>query len=471
MIQRKSSMYRLTIVLGVLVIVGLTVYLISRYMNPTVQAQSDVEKMEKAYEKGRKAFDAVPPDYKEAKKDFEEAKKYSTTAVDDVEVLSRGSSKPSNELRGKVFKYRAQALRDYWYASAAAEGRPMSELESTDSISKEKFLSYEKLSALSGSDTDRDIAIAALFRAANFLDEDAELQKDALRSLRYMGADPRNRDSTYYENLDHVCHNLIKLSENDPSANYQMAEIEFYQPGFGTPPAPESRDVNRIKKARDYLQAVRKNKIYPYWRVTYLDLQISDWFIKYGKAKGALTPQEPVRLDTLLFGPDGVMDRAASGKGLNDPTLSPLDVGGAMKSVSMLVRRRAEEYKADEKKDPANLLAAVKAMLNASKILYDSTSAETLANTGVLLDVGGEMIIAQAVMGYDGFVRAGERWASVREEMLEVGHKALEKKKSGDQPPGVHQPDAYARIGDVVDREAFYIRVEARAPWRNRGRP
>src|SRR5262249_14507769 len=126
-----------------------------------------------------------------------------------------------NGQAGRAFWVKARALRDFAFARALQDGKPLP--DTPDTTTGETFRSL----ALIPDGQAFAEALRRLRRAAEVLPEDAAVQKEALRAELTL---PARRLAPGWPFVERVCGNILALDEKDPRANYQLALFHFEQP-------------------------------------------------------------------------------------------------------------------------------------------------------------------------------------------------------------------------------------------------
>jgi predicted Zn-dependent protease len=284
------------------------------------------------------------------------------------EDKNRGMSKEEmDRMVGKMRWLYARAVRDRVYAKAKAEGKPLD--DNTDTTTNEKYRSYAAVALRDQMQYQE--ALQSLRLAVPLLPDEPELLKDAVRlelSLQPI-------DWQYAEPL---LRQIVKLNPKDGRAHFFLARYNFEQPDAsagGLPTAYDRRDLPRVEEAKASLKAAKENG-QPFWRVAYMEADIANWELaeaKKGKNRSSIELKTQA-LEGLLFGRDGLLDRATRGVGLTN-ALSVVDAGGLF-GVHKVAMRFATEGDGETADKAGRVRQVADSLLASSEKLAESKSGE-----------------------------------------------------------------------------------------------
>jgi tetratricopeptide (TPR) repeat protein len=302
---------------------GATGYFVYRMIKQPPGVEEVFKQAETTYSQGEDAFKAgnaavAAERFGEARKQVEQVLGSVEKSMADAE--SSGKKLPKQDemqnLRTKAHYLRAHIIRDYYFAKAAADGKPIA--ESLDSSTGEKYRNFLAIP----DEKDRVEAVGSLRTAAVELHKDGVALRECLRVE--LQVTPIN-----WERLSNLCSAILELDPKDSRAHYWLARYEFLQPQLDdkgyTDTDPAKRSSERVERA---LRAVRKAKelgTQPPWRLLEIEARALDWLAEHTpKKKGAPNKSED-ELRSLLFHPtDGALAKARSGQTLELPTLYDL---------------------------------------------------------------------------------------------------------------------------------------------------
>lgn len=302
---RSSSAYRITLWILTLLCLGATGYI--AYL--TFWAGSSPARLarsaQQAYEKGQAA--EADNNWELACQRYDEARLLAQKGLDTLSQLAeqrRINDSDYKQLLGTLNWIKARAIRDYHYARAAADNKPLQEFP--DPVIQENFRPF----LLVPQAEDRVEAIQALRIAGNLLrSEDPEVLKEALRleitltPINWKFAEPLLREA-------------LKRDPSDVRAHYFLARYEFDQPREDdiTPTEDRRKSSERVQLAREHLEQAKKKPV-QYWRLAGLEAEILDWTVRTAdsrRLKPELRAASQRQLEELLFAePDGAIPRAS----------------------------------------------------------------------------------------------------------------------------------------------------------------
>lgn len=325
---RQSRGYRAFLILGSIACLAGTAYLGWKTFVQTGGAAADRDKAKEAYAKGEANLTANP---KEAAVQFDVAAMTAESGLGRLEADKKSGRITDDVLKkmeGELHHLVARSIRDRHYAKSQADGKPLG--EQTDSVSGEKYRPYTALT----DPADIGKVNQALVRAFDAAPASPEVVKDAARfELSLAGL--------RWDVLDKLLPAYQAVSPNDHRPYYFQALREFEQQelvdGRWVPTPPAKRSGERVAKAREYLDAAKKNNS-PYWRTAHLDADILAWQLDEAKkGKNKSTAEARTRaLDGLLFDPDGALDRAARGDRFT--SMSMYDLRGVLGVYLLAIR-------------------------------------------------------------------------------------------------------------------------------------
>jgi tetratricopeptide (TPR) repeat protein len=280
------------------------------------------DRAESLYESGLASQSAG--DTVSAARHWEQAKEQVEAALAELtREAARTPATPNNlnlfrALEGRCQWLRMKALRDLAYARAANDRTTLAAIE--DSTTGERFPHPVRIPDLA----QRQDALAALYRAAQLMPENLEVQKESLRTRLMI-------PPVHWPSVVAAARNVRAIEPRDFRAGYALARFEFEQfDAPGTPTPPERRDFERIAKSREILAEACSVEGYPIWRAIHLDAQITTWLRDHylrGR-RDSDAARESDRLGKLLLAPEtGAVARAVRGDG-TARLVSDLDING-----------------------------------------------------------------------------------------------------------------------------------------------
>lgn len=297
-----KAKFRLSLMFALALVCGYVGWLFFRERDPIVP----LETAERTYQDGLKL---------EKLKDFKNAaEKY-----DQANVLLEHSLKRLNgphgldkekleEVSGKVLYMKSLALRDKYYAAAAAAGKPLAEAK--DSVTNQNFRTVLNIP----DSKDREEATGCIRGAATlFLAKEYDVQLEALR-LELMST------PIAWDQVEKLSRAILEIKPSDNRAKFMLAKFEFEQPEPGklVPSAPERRSPERIRVAKRLVEEVKTDSTFPVWRTEFLNAQIHFWLMNRARDKRAPEFQsELATLDMLLLDEVvGAVPRIRRGEGM-----------------------------------------------------------------------------------------------------------------------------------------------------------
>jgi Tfp pilus assembly protein PilF len=235
-------------------------------MQARQRAERAIKAGEDAYVIGARALEAG--DGAGALPSLDEAVLHASQALDDLEQEQQAMP-PGNEA-GRACWLKARALRDQAFAKALASRQPLNLSEDTTTGVK-----FRHVLAIPDPQA-RTEAVGCLRQAALRLDEDIDVQQDALRTETTL-------QPLEWQLVERFSRNLVKLDPSNGRALYMLARFEFEQPardartGTFVPRLPEKRGSSRVVLALEHLNQLKKTKAYPVWRTLHLEAQVHSW--------------------------------------------------------------------------------------------------------------------------------------------------------------------------------------------------
>ena len=305
---RSSTAYQVTLWVLTLLCLGAAGYI--AYLtfwggsSPARLARS----AEQAYQRGQAA--EADKNWDLAQQRYDEARLLAQKGLEALQKLAEAQKIPESDyktLLGRLNWLKAQAIRDFYYAQAAAEGKPLQEFP--DPLLEENFRPF----LLIPDQDDRVEAISALRIASSLLkSEDPQVLKEGIRleitlnPIQWKQAEPLLREA-------------LKRDPKDPRAHFFLARYEFDQPQEDglTPTDDRRKSGERVQLAREHLEQAKKKSIH-YWRTVGLEAEILDWTLRTAETR-RLKPEVQAatrrQLEDLLFAePDGAIALAQRGQ-------------------------------------------------------------------------------------------------------------------------------------------------------------
>ena len=332
---RSSTAYRVTLWVLTLLCLGAAGYI--AYLtfwggsSPARLARS----AEQAYQRGLAA--EADKNWDLAQQRYDEARLLAQKGLEVLQKLAEAQKIPESDyktLLGRLNWLKAQAIRDFYYAQAAAEGKPLQEFP--DPLVQENFRPF----LLIPDQDDRVEAISALRIASSLLkSEDPNVLKEGIRleitlnPIQWKQAEPLLREA-------------LKRDPNDPRAHFFLARYEFDQPldDGVTPTEDRRKSGERVQRAREHLEQAKKKSIH-YWRTVGLETEILDWTLRTAETR-RLKPEVQAatrrQLEELLFAePDGAI--ALAQRDQKYENFGNADVQGLLRLLRIAMSQALEE--------------------------------------------------------------------------------------------------------------------------------
>lgn len=264
---------------------------------------------EKAYAQGLEAYGQK--NWNDAATRFDEARLLSDKALESLKEQGTSGKIPPDEfksLNGKIMWVKARAIRDFAFAKAHSDGKPIQ--EDPDPQYNEQFRSFGRIPDIDA----RIDSITAVRVAGELLGaDDPDVLKEALRyeltvsAIQWKIAEPLLRQA------------VKKPDSKDARAHYYLALYEFSQPDAPVA-SDEKKTGERVERARKHLEAAKQNGS-AYWRTIGLEAEILEWTVRTGPARKmkpeAITAADR-SLEKLLFDPQtGAIAAAQHGEHLS----------------------------------------------------------------------------------------------------------------------------------------------------------
>jgi len=295
---RKSSAYRVTMIVLSLVCLGGAGFLVYRTYIAKDSAETLLANARQRYAAGAAADKAG--NNGDATKAYSEAAIHAENglaAVRGAVEARKVTADDTKPMRAEFFTLHARAVRDREYTKAAADGKPLVEpLDTTLSVN------YRSFAALPNGE-DIQATYNDLRQATDLDPENPDLALDLLR-MEFM------QQPLPWPSIARLCETILKKSPNDSRANYCLARELFQQGGS----KPTDKSLDRVTKAEKYLADAENNKS-PYWRTEWLRLQMLAWHAERAAAardKGEKAKRAAALRDEL-FKPSGPLALAADG--------------------------------------------------------------------------------------------------------------------------------------------------------------
>jgi predicted Zn-dependent protease len=347
---RRSRGYRLLLIVLSIACLGAAGYIAYRTFIAANDYANNFKSADIAYQRGLKAYQ--DKNWTEAVTRFDEARLLAEQAREQLDTDVVEGRIPRDDAKtdmGKILWIKARAIRDWAYAKAHAEGKPLVEL--TDPDLKETYRSFVLIpDAANGDNRDRAEALLSLRGAAELLPDDPEVNKDAIR-VEVL------RNPIEWKVTEPLLRKAVQLNPKDPRAQFFLARYEFEQPGDTTTlpittqrhmrgwrEVMANKSAERMAKANEHRDLAQKNGA-RFWRCEGLKAEILYWTSITGpirKAKPDVIDAANRELDALLFTPQtGLIAQANKGEYLKD--LGPSDLA-AINWVLAIGIDRAIDY-------------------------------------------------------------------------------------------------------------------------------
>jgi predicted Zn-dependent protease len=420
---RRSRGYRFLLLALSIVCLGGAGYIAYRTFFVGNDYASNLKSAEAAYQRGLKAYQ--DKNWAEAVMRFDEARLLAERARESLDTqvvegkIPRDDAKPE---MGKILWIKARAIRDWAYAKAHADGKPL--VEPNDPDLKETYRSFVLIpDGANGDNRDRIEALLSLRGAAELLPDDPEVNKDAIR-VEVL------RQPIEWKVTEPLLRKAVQLNPKDPRAQFFLARYEFEQPGDTTiVPVPTQRhqrgwrelmankSAERMTKANEHRELAQKNGA-RFWRSEGLKAEILYWTSVTGpirKAKTEAIDNANRELDALLFTPQtGLMAAASRGDNLKD--LGPSDLA-ALNWILAIGIDRAIDYALQPNGRTDRISQVVRAALD----LSDHVVADPA------LSFGAPALLSQTI------------------EVMELAQRFLTKSEPGLWPSYVERMDALVK--------------------------
>lgn len=318
---------------------------------------------ELAYQRGQ-AADA-DKNWDLAQQRYDEARLLAQKGLDALQKLAEDRKISESEyktLLGQLNWTKARAIRDYYYARAAAEDKPLP--EPLDVLLQETFRPFPLIPDVD----DRAEAIAAMRIAGAMLkSEDPEVLKEGIRLEITL-------TPILWKHAEPLLQEALKRDPNDLRAHYFLARYEFDQPleDGVTPTDDRRKSAERVQLAREHLEHAKKKPV-QYWRVLGLETEILNWTIRTAEAR-RLKPETQAaarrQLEELLFSePEGAIALAERGQKFEH-------FGNADGQGLLQVLRIAMEYALEEARRPMGDARRVSAVAQAAQKVAEKMQTE-----------------------------------------------------------------------------------------------
>lgn len=308
MSMRSSAIYRGTLWFLTLLCLGAAGYIAYLTFWSSGSPARLATRAAQVYDQGQAAESEKNWDL--ARQRYDESRLLAQKGLDALQKLAENRKISESEyktLLGELNWIKARAIRDFHYAQAASEGKPLREFP--DPVARDTFRPFPLIPDAD----DRVEAVTAVRIASGMLKSDKpDLLREALRMeltltpIHWKYAEPLLREA-------------LKQDPNDPRAHFFLARYEFDQPREDdiTPTGDRHKSSERVQLAREHLEQAKKKSV-QYWRIAGLEAEILDWMVRMGEAR-RLKPKEHAlaaqQLEELLFAlPDGAVARAARGE-------------------------------------------------------------------------------------------------------------------------------------------------------------
>ncbi len=293
---RQSVAYRLTLWVLTVACLGAAGYVGYLTFWAGDSPQRVAENAARLYERGLEAY--ARQEWEAAAQQFDAARVLAEKGLNLLDKQGREGRIRQQEYKqalGQLNWIKARAIRDYHFATAAAEGKPLSEVP--DPVHNETFRPVQLIPDAD----DRQEAVVALRTAGNILKSDPDVLREALRleitltPINWKFTEPLLREG-------------LKQNPDNPRVRYFLARYEFDQPqedGF-TPTEERRRSTERVEQAKEHLAVAKKNSP-QFWRVAGLEAEILHWTIRTAdsrRVKPEVRAAAEKQLDELLFTPD-----------------------------------------------------------------------------------------------------------------------------------------------------------------------
>ncbi len=435
MFKRHSRAYRLTLLCGVVVILGGLGFLGYRYFTKSSDQNDQVRAAEQAYNEGSKALD--DKNAGDARESLGRANLLTEKALTSAkEERGRAGLTPdrARELEtriGKLLWLKARIIRDDSFAQALAEGNPIKEIQ--DSVTREVF----RFTPSIRNPKDLEEAIACIRQASRILVDDLELQQEAVRVEQWL-------KPTDWNAVQRLANNMLKIDPANTRAHLLLARIEFeqFQEGTGKPATGRNRNRERVEDARSHLAAVKKAPPYPLWRTLYLEAQIVKFLVKEKPASNrAEQKKDEAAYSELFFDPEGgVLALAARRQAFG--LLAADDIEGIIGLHEMAVELGIEQSRKTMGGDTKNLYLALNSFVDV---------AQTLAATEMAAPMRGRLFEASVAAASRARRAVGgenpPEWISVRDKFEKLAEQMI--------AANVSQPPAYANLAQLLNLEAY----------------
>lgn len=386
---RQSRSYRFLLVLASLLCLVGAGYLAYKTFFSSGGTEKELAAAETAYARGSEAFAAK--NWNEATRKFDESRLLCDKALDSLDKMTKTGKTPVEDMKkwnGQIMWVKARAIRDFFYAKAQQDGKPIDEV--TDGTTGEKFRAYNAIP----DDAARKDSNTCLLVAADLLRDDPEIVKDALRT-------ELSRQPLVWRYVEPLCKATVEKNPKDPRAQYFLAKFEYDQPNndTGVPTPFDKKATDRVEKARDHLAMAKANGA-PFWRTVHLEAQILYWLSKSPtrRAKPAEIAELNKQLDKLLFdAQDGAVALAARGAKMSP--LSSYDAQGLIGVQAIAMERAVDEARKPNGNPATVRVVADAALAVADKVADDPVAKAYLADaTAGMIEVvaGAQMFLARS---------------------------------------------------------------------------